>query len=133
MPEKKRTTDLEGRKDNCHIHVHTYLTETDVEDAHQHVVTGVTAPALMDGKVNHIHRIRIRTSYLTEETAGHWHWVDIMTGPPVELSEDSHVHHFTGETSTADGHSHTFSGSTGIGPNLLYAKKREEPDDDESE
>lgn len=102
------------REDRHMIHVHTYLTETDVADGHQHMVMGVSSPARVAG-ASHVHRLRSRTSFYAENT-GHWHWVDIMTGPAVALPDGTHVHYFSGNTSTDDGHCHAFNGATGLGP-----------------
>lgn len=109
-------------RDNRHtLHVHTYLTEANVASGHQHTIVGVSAPARII-KESHIHCIRIRTSFLSHDNheCSHWHWVDIMTGPAIELCNDNHMHYFCGTTSTDDGHCHTFDGITGLGPTLLF-------------
>lgn len=110
--------DQEERDDRCTVHVHTYLTETDVSEEHQHEILGVTAPARKEG-TSHVHRLRIRSSYLIEEPGeGHWHWVDVITGPAIKIGDCGHIHCFSGETCKSDCHEHTFGGVTGLGPVL---------------
>ncbi|VBB05259.1 ymaf [Lucifera butyrica] len=99
-------------------HVHTFLTEADVAAEHQHVIVGVTGPARLDMPV-HVHRLHVRTSFLAEEDGGHWHWVDVMTCPPIDLPDGNHTHYFQGTTSYDDNHCHTFSGVTGTGPTFI--------------
>ncbi len=109
----KPTDDRECRN---FVHVHTYITNTNVADEHQHMLLGTTAPARREG-ISHIHRIRIRTSYFFEGNAGHWHWVDVCTTPAVEAPDGMHIHYISGETSFDDNHEHTLFGSTS--PNML--------------
>jgi hypothetical protein len=113
------------RDDNCERHVHTYIRETDIADEHQHVIMGVSGPMRGEG-TSHIHRLRIRTSYVD----GHWHWFDVMSGPAIEIPDDNHVHYYTGNTTVDEGHSHHVEGVTGVAP-IDYA--REEDDDEEEE
>lgn len=97
-------------------HVHTYITEADVADEHQHTIMGVSGPAKEKGS-SHIHRIHGRTSFISEEEGlGHWHTEDVMTGPEIEMPDGTHVHYFEGMTSKDDGHCHSFAGATGLGP-----------------
>lgn len=112
--EEERQPLAEEREERHMIHVHTYNTGTDVASGHQHIIMGVSTPARMAG-TSHVHRLRSRTSFYVDGH-GHWHWVDIMTGPVVALSDGNHVHYFSGTTSTDAGHSHTFAGVTGLGP-----------------
>lgn len=118
----------EGRKPKHHHHhhdeyetmphVHTYITEVDVADEHQHIVMGVSGPAKEKGR-SHVHRIHGRTSYISEEgEGGHWHSEDVMTGPAIDMPEGNHVHYFEGMTSEDDRHCHSFAGATGLGPCL---------------
>ncbi|KYZ74988.1 hypothetical protein AXX12_15525 [Anaerosporomusa subterranea] len=102
---------LETREDRHAVHVHTYSTLTDVADRHQHVITSVSAPA-RDDDDSHIHRLRVRTSFVDE----HWHWFDILTDVPTDMSEEMHTHYFEGETSVDDGHCHMVMGVTGLAP-----------------
>ncbi|WP_371368060.1 hypothetical protein SRRS_17680 [Sporomusa rhizae] len=112
-------------------HVHTYLTEADVADCHQHIILGVSGPARESGR-NHCHRIHGRTSFISEEDeGGHWHTYDVMTGPAIEMPDGNHVHYFAGVTSKDDGHCHSFSGATGLGPSMPCVD--EEEDEDECE
>ncbi|HWR06897.1 YmaF family protein [Sporomusa sp.] len=107
------------------LHVHTYLTEVDVADDHQHIILGVSGPARERGR-SHVHRIHGRTSFIVEEgECGHWHTEDVMTGPAIEMPDCNHVHYFEGTTSEDDDHCHTFAGATGLGPS-----DRDSDDDD---
>ena len=111
------------------VHVHTYLTEADVADEHQHVIMGVSGPA-RENAVSHVHRVHGRTSFLAEEDGeGHWHMYDVMTGPAVELPDGNHIHYFAGTTSEDDDHCHSFAGATGLGP----TEEEEDDDDDDCE
>jgi len=97
-------------------HVHTYITEVDVADEHQHIIMGVSGPAKDKGRC-HMHRIHGRTSFICEEgEGGHWHTEDVMTGPEIEMPDGNHVHYFEGMTSEDEGHCHSFSGATGLVP-----------------
>lgn len=108
------------------IHVHTFLTETNVSDDHQHVMLGVSGPAREYG-VSHVHRLRGRTSFLAEDDEGHWHMFDVMTGPAVEMPDGTHTHYYNGTTSYDDGHCHTFADVTGLAPDQGF----EDDDDDD--
>jgi hypothetical protein len=112
--------------DNHLIHNHTYNTESDVALAHQHMILGASGPARTTAK-SHVHRIRIRTSFLVDgTTGGHWHWVDIMTAEATDMPDGTHVHYYGGSTSYDLAHEHTFSGCTDTGPG-------DPPDDDEDD
>lgn len=131
----------EDRKSNNHHHhhhhdheamphVHTYLTEADVADEHQHVIMGVSGPAKEKGR-SHVHRIHGRTSFLSEEgDGGHWHTDDVMTGPAIEMPDGNHVHYFEGMTSEEDDHCHSFAGATGLAPSMLCIEEDEEDEED---
>lgn len=132
----------EDRKPNHHHHhnhhhdsmphVHTYITEVDVADEHQHVIMGVSGPAKEKGR-SHVHRIHGRTSFISEEgEGGHWHTQDVMTGPAIEMPEGTHVHYFEGMTSEDDGHCHSYAGATGLGP-CEYPDMEEDCEEDEDE
>ncbi|WP_425060374.1 hypothetical protein SCACP_10650 [Sporomusa carbonis] len=130
----------EDRKHNYHhhndqscIHVHTYLLDVDVADDHQHIVMGVSGPAREKG-MSHVHRIHGRTSFISEEgEEGHWHMEDVMTGPAIDMPDGNHVHYFEGVTSKDDGHCHSFSGATGLGPSELLEMEEYDEDDCEEE
>lgn len=114
-------------------HVHTYLTEVDVADDHQHIIMGVSGPAREKGR-NHCHRIHGRTSFISEEgEGGHWHTEDVMTGPAIEMPDGNHVHYFDGMTSEDDRHCHSFAGATGLGPSMLCVEEEEEEHECEEE
>lgn len=112
-------------------HVHTYLTEVDVADDHQHIILGVSGPARERGR-SHVHRIHGRTSFIVEDgICGHWHTEDVMTGPAIEMPDCSHVHYFDGTTSEDDDHCHSFTGVTGLGPSDRDDDCCEDDDDDD--
>ncbi|SMD01171.1 YmaF family protein [Sporomusa malonica] len=121
MNEEERKPKHQHHPQADMLHVHTYLTEVNVADDHQHVILGVSGPAREKGNT-HVHRIHGRTSFISEEgeCGGHWHTQDVMTGPAIEMPDCSHVHYFEGITSKDDDHCHTFAGATGLGPSLFY-------------
>ncbi|HWR43009.1 YmaF family protein [Sporomusa sp.] len=115
------------------LHVHTYLTEVDVADDHQHVILGVSGPAQEKGR-SHVHRIHGRTSFIVEEgECGHWHTEDVMTGPAIEMPCCNHVHYFQGMTSEDDNHCHSFAGATGLGPSDCPDSEEEDYCEEEEE
>ncbi|WP_371380708.1 YmaF family protein [Sporomusa aerivorans] len=121
-----------GYNDEMMPHVHTYLTEVDVADDHQHVIMGVSGPAREKGR-SHCHRIHGRTTFICEEgELGHWHTQDVMTGPAIEMPEGFHVHFFEGMTSEEDNHCHSFAGATGLGPCACLDSEEEEDCEEES-
>lgn len=135
MNEEERKPKHHHQPQSDMLHVHTYLTEVNVADDHQHIILGVSGPAREKGN-SHVHRIHGRTSFISEEgECGHWHTQDVMTGPAIEMPDCNHVHYFEGITSKDDDHCHTFSGATGLGPSLLCMEDEEddceEEDDDD--
>lgn len=120
--ERKATVNNEADR---FMHVHTFMTETNVSDEHQHVMLGVSSPAREYG-ASHVHRLRGRTSFLSEEGDGHWHMYDVMTGPAIEMPDGTHTHYYNGKTSYDDEHCHTFADVTGLAPD-------QEMDDDDCE
>jgi hypothetical protein len=133
VQEEDRKPHHHHHDDDRMPHVHTYLTEVDVADEHQHILMGVSGPARERGR-SHVHRIHGRTSFISEEgdcECGHWHTVDVMTGPAIDMPCGSHVHYFDGTTSENDDHCHSFSGVTGLGPCPAY--ETDEDDDCEED
>lgn len=110
------------REDRHCVHVHTFNTITMVADGHQHEVLGVTGPARYAG-TTHIHRIKVRTSFFTDDEEGHWHWLDVMTGPAVYTMDGMHVHTYEGVTSFDDGHAHDVADSTAQAPDILEVEE----------
>ncbi len=102
---------LETREERNSVHVHTYSTLTEVARRHQHVITSVSAPARVDDD-SHIHRLRVRTSFVD----GHWHWFDIFTDTALPMPENMHAHYYAGKTSVDDGHCHVVLGITDLAP-----------------
>lgn len=130
--ERKHMMDYERKgmmecsdKHMMQMHVHVYNTETDVADEHQHVLLGVSGPADKVG-MSHVHAIRTRTSFTADNSGGHWHWVDIMTDRAVAMPDGTHTHYFAGRTSMNDGHCHTFSDVTNLGPDMFLEEEDEE-------
>ncbi|SFM25600.1 YmaF family protein [Pelosinus propionicus] len=129
-----------NEEDMDNVHVHVYTAETDVSDDHQHMFLGVTGPARVEGR-SHVHQICTRTSFLAENSSGHWHWVDIMTDRAIAMPDGTHTHYFEGRTSMNDGHCHNFSDVTGLGPDICVDEDEEDkkpckykykrPDDEE--
>jgi hypothetical protein len=111
-------------------HVHTYITEADVADDHQHIIMGVSGPAKETDR-SHVHRIHGRTSFISEEDeGGHWHTEDVMTGPAIAMPDGNHVHYFEGMTSEDDCHCHSFNGATGLGPSCMQEVEDECEEED---
>lgn len=108
---------IEEQQDRHMVHVHTFSAITFVADEHQHTITGVTAPARRTGQ-SHFHRIQVRTSFFSTEETGHWHWVDLMTGPASDAIDGSHIHSCSGITSLDDAHAHSLVSVTGLAPDL---------------
>jgi hypothetical protein len=119
LNEEIRTGEDE-REDRHLVHVHLFNTTTAVADGHQHAVQGTTGPARLAG-ASHIHRIKVRTSFHADDATGHWHWLDIMTGPAIYTMDGSHVHTYQGTTSFDDGHSHDVENSTAQAPDIPEA------------
>ncbi|KYZ77457.1 hypothetical protein AXX12_04925 [Anaerosporomusa subterranea] len=95
-------------------HVHIFQTLADVADDHQHLITGISGTPIAKGR-SHVHRLCVITSYDPKEGCvhPHWHNVDIMTGPAVEVGCcDEHTHPFQGNTSEVLCHCHEFCSVT---------------------
>jgi len=111
---------------NTMMHVHSYHIMTKFADDHQHMLMGVCEPADKVG-VSHVHRLASRTSFVTDECRGHWHWGDIVTGGVVSISDDSHMHthYISGRTSVNDDHYHDFEEITNSSTDT-FGKRDEE-------
>ncbi|CUH96881.1 hypothetical protein P22_2993 [Propionispora sp. 2/2-37] len=129
MADEERGNYTVDQDDRHMIHVHTFNTEADVACEHQHIIQAVTGPARDSGN-SHVHRVRGRTSFLSEGAEGHWHWFDVVSGPAIAMPEDTHTHFIDGETSYNDGHSHTFSDVVGIAPDMEDDEEDDTCDDD---
>ncbi|MEG6584587.1 YmaF family protein [Dendrosporobacter sp. 1207_IL3150] len=128
MADEARQT-IVGELDEKHsLHVHSYNTETDVADEHQHVIMGVSGPMCPQGN-SHVHRVRGRTTFFVDGDEGHWHWYDVMSGPAIAMPDGTHTHYFSGETSVDDGHSHSFADNTALGPNEIIEDDEDDDDD----
>ncbi|MDF2636721.1 MAG: YmaF [Pelosinus sp.] len=96
-------------------HNHAFITIADVARGHQHGILGTTGPAIYSGD-SHVHRIFVKTT--TDPKGGplHWHFVDVTTGPAIDLAGGEHTHQFCGETSVVLGHDHRFNSVTDAAP-----------------
>lgn len=127
MIEDERKSKPSDKEERHMVHVHTFVAECDVACEHQHIMLCVSCPAREYG-VSHVHRVLGRTSFLTDDEAGHWHMYDVITGPAVEMPDGTHTHYLNGTTSYADGHSHTFADVTGLTPDQVL-----DSDDDDDD
>ncbi len=96
-------------------HNHAFMTLVDVAHDHQHILAGTTRPA-MSADGSHVHRIYIRTSFSPIKHKPHWHLVDVITGPSIDVAGGEHTHQFDGETSHDVGHRHCFNSVTDVSP-----------------
>lgn len=96
-------------------HNHTFLTQADAVDGHQHILLGTTSPAIPK-KDTHVHNICLRTSFDPKSGPAHWHDVEIMTGPAFETPDGNHIHYYAGSTSFDLDHCHAFSSVTDTSP-----------------
>ncbi|WP_169717779.1 hypothetical protein SPSIL_018410 [Sporomusa silvacetica DSM 10669] len=96
-------------------HNHAFITIADVARDHQHGILGTTGPAIYSGH-SHSHRICVLTTSDPKGGPIHWHVVDVVTGPAIEVAGDEHTHQFCGETSCVLGHAHSFNSTTDTAP-----------------
>jgi hypothetical protein len=104
--EERKGNSLMSQRDSMN-HNHIFITMADVSDGHQHVLIGTSGTAIYSGDT-HVHRIRIKTSFDPKSGGGHWHFVDIRTGPAIDVPKGEHTHYFCGQTSQDNGHRHSF-------------------------
>lgn len=116
LHDDERGTD--EREDRHMVHIHNFDNITFVAESHQHVVMGATGPARGRPGPSHFHRMRVRTSFHSENADGHWHWFDVMTGPAVYTADSEHIHVFQGPTSFDDNHAHDVLGATAQVPDI---------------
>lgn len=115
MPYKYSKSKPSQDRENI-LHVHAFFTMADVADCHQHGILGVSGPEIEKGR-SHVHCIRVYTTFdPREEYPPHWHGVDVMTGPALDLPGGLHTHHFAGETTCDLGHKHCFNSVTDTAP-----------------
>lgn len=117
--EDRQNNTMPVDQDERHmIHVHTMMAETEVSDDHQHVLMTVSTPARVAGG-SHVHRVRGRTSFFSgDDTDGHWHWFDTVSGPAIAMPNDMHTHYIEGDTSYDDGHCHAFDAVLGLAADM---------------
>ncbi|PUB11151.1 YmaF family protein [Paenisporosarcina sp. OV554] len=88
------------------VHVHQYSTETTINVGHSHLVQGTTSAA--NNTMVHVHYYQGTTTFV-----GHVHQFSGTTGPPVYMTDGTHLHEFSGTTTFNNGHVHSYSGFTG--------------------
>jgi hypothetical protein len=96
-------------------HNHAFITIADVARNHQHGILGTTSPAIYSGG-SHVHSICVLTTSDPKGGPIHWHVVDVVTGPAIEVAGDEHTHQFYGETKITLGHAHRFNSTTVTAP-----------------
>lgn len=96
-------------------HNHAFITIADVARDHQHGILGTTGQAIDKGH-SHVHCIQVLTTSDPKGGPVHWHLVNIMTGPAIEVAGGEHTHQFCGETSCVLGHVHRFNSTTDTAP-----------------
>ncbi|WP_072031796.1 YmaF family protein [Acetonema longum] len=107
-------------------HVHLTQTMADVACEHQHLITGTSGTPIRKGR-SHVHRICFRTSYDPKGGECHWHMVDVMTGPAIDIGGcDEHTHCFAGKTSYDVGHCHDFCSVTDASPECCEEEEEHE-------
>ena len=114
-----------NKEENYMEHVHLIQTMADVADEHQHLIAGTSGLPIRKGR-SHVHRVCFRTSYDPKEGGSHWHMVDVMTGPAIEIDCDEHTHCFAGETCKAAGHCHDFCTVIDASPEECYEEEEED-------
>lgn len=129
MPEERGYKNQMNKPNNEEVHmehVHLLQTMADVADEHQHLIVGTSGPPIAKGR-SHVHRVCLKTSYDPKEGPSHWHMVDVMTGPALEVDCcDEHTHSFNGQTSFDVGHCHDFCSVTDASPEEMCYEEEEE-------
>ena len=105
----KNRTDLQ--KSRKRTHVHEYLgsvkLEEDGEDRHTHRFAGISGE-MIPIRGSHIHKIKTHTDYYND----HFHDVEILMGPAVDVGGGKHIHFVGGWTAYEDQHRHNFAFAT---------------------
>lgn len=83
-------------------HVHEFLGSVklaeECEDRHNHRFAGVSGEA-MGPEYKHVHKIKTRTDFFED----HFHYINDVSGPPIDVGHGKHVHLVKGFTSVNDG------------------------------
>lgn len=92
-------------------HVHEFEASTKLaeegEDRHNHRFAGVTSQLIPDPE-GHRHAIFTNTDFFEN----HHHEVGVITGLPIPVGNNKHIHFVTGNTTMDDGHFHEFQFTT---------------------
>jgi hypothetical protein len=72
------------------------------EDRHNHRFAGVTSEMIPMGD-SHVHGIFVNTDFLD-----HHHEISAISGLPIDVGNNKHVHVFQSVTTMVDGHFHDF-------------------------
>lgn len=115
-------------KKRCHVcekkqrHVHEFLGSTRLaeleDDPHNHRFAGVSGPAI-PGPCGHVHEIKTNTDFFD-----HFHVICVITGPPIPVGKDRHVHFVKAITSCNDGHVHELIFATLIEAPIFEGHKK---------
>lgn len=91
---------------NIQGHLHEFEGSTklaeECDDRHNHRFAGVTSEMIVMGD-SHVHGIFVNTDFLD-----HHHEIAAISGPPIDVGNDKHVHVFQSVTSMVDDHFHDF-------------------------
>jgi hypothetical protein len=92
-------------------HLHEFEGSTKIaepeEEPHNHRFAGVTSQVILVGD-SHEHVVFTNTDFFED----HHHEVAAVSGPPVDVGDDKHVHFFKFITTLDDGHFHEFQFAT---------------------
>lgn len=91
---------------NSQTHVHEFIGETTITEAHKHNYVGTTDPA--PNGIQHTHDYYTWTLYVD----GHRHQISGRTGPAIPVQGGGHVHYYEGYTTGFTEHQHWYSGYT---------------------
>lgn len=103
-----QNSQYQGQTPNRKGHNHEFHSITDYEKDdegmhHNHIISGVTGPAIPYGQ-SHSHRVIV----FTDTSGDHYHEISDMTGPALYINDRKHVHLLQGRTSYDDGHKHDY-------------------------
>ena len=97
--------------DVCQSHVHEFQGSTKIaeaeEEPHNHRFAGVTSQVIPVG-TSHVHVVFTNTDFFED----HHHEVAAVSGPPIIVGDEKHVHFFNSVTTVDDDHFHEFQFAT---------------------
>lgn len=98
-------------EESSQTHVHEFEGSTKLaeeeEDRHNHRFAGVTSQMIPDPE-GHRHAIFTNTDFFEN----HHHEVGVITGLPIFVDNNKHIHFVEGNTTIDDGHFHEFQFTT---------------------